>query len=367
VSLAVAFVLVLLGCSRRPAEAPSPTPQPTPPAAAKPGRAAWEAENPLRPIPEPPLGITTRLTDLPDPPTPERVRLGRWLFYDTRLSADGTLACATCHRPENAFSEPTPTSTGIRGQVGKRKAPTILNGAFPLYPVYFWDGRAASLEEQAKGPVANPIEMGNSHETMVATLQGVAGYAPYFEEAFGTPEITLDRVAKAIADFERTRMSGSSLYDRWQADETGSVTLPALVEQGRALFFGKAQCNLCHLGESFTDSQFHVLGVGWDEAARQHADVGRYEVTKVEKDRGAFKTPTLRDVTKHSPYMHDGSIPTLRAVIEHYNKGGNPNPQLSDRIKPLGLTDADIDAVVAFMGALDGEGWQDTPPATFPR
>src|SRR5262249_25415636 len=154
-------------------------------------------DNPILPLPKPPLGIDSQFSDLPEPPKPERVRLGRWLFFDKRLSGDQTIACATCHRPENAFSEPTPFSTGIRGQQGKRKAPTFINEAWTLYPYFFWDGRVGSLEEQAGGPMANPIEMGNTHENMIKSLVGIHGYQKYFKEAFGVEEITLARVSKA--------------------------------------------------------------------------------------------------------------------------------------------------------------------------
>ena len=157
--------------------------------------AKWEAANPVKPLPKPPLGIDSSFDELKEPPTPERVRLGRWLFFDKRLSADGTISCATCHRPENAFSEPTPVSTGIRGQKGNRKSPSFVNQAWTIYPHFFWDGRAGSLEEQALGPIENPIEMGNSHQNMIATLKGMKGYGNYFKEAFGSPEITKERVA----------------------------------------------------------------------------------------------------------------------------------------------------------------------------
>jgi len=325
----------------------------------------WERANAIAPVPTPPLGIDSRLTDLPDPPTPARVRLGRWLFYDTRLSADGTIACATCHRPEHAYSEPTAVSTGIRGQKGGRKAPSFINQAWTLFPHFFWDGRAASLEEQALGPVANPIEMGNTHEAMVATLTRTPAYAPYFREAFGTPEITKERVAKAIADYERTRMSGNSPWDRWQQnrDETA---VSADVKKGHELFFGKAACNQCHLGQNFTDSLFHNIGVGWNPKTNRFADDGRYLVTKIDSDRGAFKTPTLRDVTLHAPYMHDGSIKTLREVVELYNRGGLKNPFLDPKLQPLNLARDEIDALVKFMEALTGKGPRETPPAAFP-
>lgn len=325
----------------------------------------WERANPIKPLPEPPLGIGGRLTDLPDAPTPARVRLGRWLFYDKRLSADGSISCATCHRAEHAFSEPTPTSTGIRGQKGGRKAPSFVNQAWTLYPHFFWDGRASSLEQQALGPVANPIEMGNTHDAMVAALQRTTSYAPYFREAFGTPQITKERVAKAIADYERTRMSGNSAWDRWRNNrDERAVSLD--VKKGHELFFGKAGCNQCHLGQNFTDSLFHNVGVGWNPATRRFADDGRYLVTKQENDRGAFKTPTLRDVSLHPPFMHDGSVNTLRQVVELYNKGGVRNPHLDPKLRPLALTADEIDALVRFMEALRGEGYQEMAPAAFP-
>lgn len=323
----------------------------------------WESANPILPLPEPPLGIEGRLTELEDPPTPERVRLGRWLFFDARLSADGTVSCATCHRPEHAFSEPTPVSTGIAGQKGGRKAPSFVNQAWTLYPHFFWDGRSSSLEDQALGPIQNPIEMGNSLESMLASLES-AGYAAYFEEAFGDREITSDRVARAIADYERTRLSGNSPWDRWQAGDDNAVS--ELAKRGHELFFGKAGCGRCHLGQNFTDSRFHTLGVGWDPRAEEFADAGRYAVSGAEPDRGAFKTPSLRDVTRHAPYMHDGSIDTLREVIEFYNRGGNGNPFLSSLIKPLGLDDAEVEALDAFLRMLDGTGYEDRVPPDFP-
>jgi cytochrome c peroxidase len=333
----------------------------------------WEVTNPIVPLPAGPLGTEIDLAALPDPPTPARVRLGRWLFYDTRLSGDDTVSCATCHRPEHAFSEPTPVSSGIRGQKGARKAPTFVNQAVALYPHFFWDGRAGSLEDQALGPIENPIEMGSTHASMIETLSRIPAYAPYFAEAFGSPEITKERVAEAIADYERTRMSGNSPWDRWRYNrDQGAVS--AQVKAGHELFNGKANCAQCHLGNNFTDSQFHNLGVGWDGAKKAFRDEGRWSVSQTftgdlrrEGDRGAFKTPTLREVTKHPPYMHDGSLATLREVVEFYNGGGLKNPWLDPKIKPLMLTDPELDALVEFMKALEGEGYQDTPPSSFPE
>ena len=322
--------------------------------------------NPIQEIPDPPLGIDSTFAELEEPPTPERVRLGRWLYYDKRLSADGTIACASCHLPENAFSELTPVSTGINGQKGGRKAPSFINLAWTIFPHFFWDGRAGSLEEQAKGPLVNPIEMGNeSLDDVVQRVGSITGYLEYFNEAFGTEEITIDRIAKSIADYERTRMSGNSPWDRWQNGDEDAVSEE--VKSGYEIFFEKAECNQCHLGQNFTDNRFHNLGVGWDPEKKEFADIGRYAISEQEEDRGAFKTPTMRDVTKHAPYMHDGSISTLREVVELYDKGGTPNPHLSPKIKALDLTGDEIDALVAFMEALDGEGYMDTPPAAFPQ
>lgn len=326
----------------------------------------WEAANPIQPLPEIPLGINYQFSQLPDPPTPERVRLGRWLFYDQRLSADGSVSCATCHRPENAFSEPTPVSTGIKGQQGSRKAPPVINLAWTIYPHFFWDGRAASLEEQALGPVENPIEMGHTLQGMIATLEGIEGYAPYFEQAFGTPEITADRVAIAIADYERTRLSGNSPWDRWRYSGDESA-VSEQVKLGSQLFFGKAACNQCHLGDNFTDSDFHNIGVGWNAEMETFADEGRCSISGTSEDHGSFKTPGLREVSKHAPFMHDGSVATLRAAVELYNRGGEPNPYLDPKIKPLSLTEPEIDALVAFMESLQGEGYQDAAPSSFPR
>jgi cytochrome c peroxidase len=326
----------------------------------------WEAANPIQPIPPAPLGSEIDLTALPDPPTPERVRLGRWLFYDTRLSADDTVACATCHRPDYAFSEPTPVSTGIGGQRGRRKAPSLVNQADALLPHFFWDGRAGSLEDQAIGPITNPIEMGNTPAALVEKLSAIDGYRPYFDEAFGPGGVTGERVAKAIVAYEQTRMSGNSPWDRWRYNRD-EAAVSDQVKAGHELFFGKARCRQCHVGNAFTDSMFHNLGIGWDAATKTFSDEGRFAVTKEEAHRGAFKTPTLRDVTRHPPYMHDGSIATLREVVEHYNRGGNSNPNLDVKLEPLGLSADEINAIVAFLGSLEGQGYQDTAPSAFPQ
>jgi cytochrome c peroxidase len=327
--------------------------------------APWEAANPLVPLPAPPLGSDVSLAGKGGP-TPESVRLGRWLFYDPRLSGDASISCATCHQPEHAFSQSTPVAAGIRGQKGTRKAPTFINLAASIYPNFFWDGRAASLEEQALGPIQNPIEMGNTHHAMVETLTKISGYKPYFMQAFNTGEITKDLVARAIADYERTRMSGNSPFDRWHTNRDQAAVSDE-VKAGYELFNGKAGCNQCHLGASFTDNRFHNIGVGWNAKKKTFADDGRSAITKDPDDRGKFKTPTLREVARHAPYMHDGSVATLEETVEFYNRGGEKNPQLDPKIERLHLSKKEVAALVAFMEALSGEGWQDTPPSSFPQ
>src|SRR5262249_5241815 len=298
-----------------------------------------------------------------------------WLFFDKRLSADNTISCATCHVPEIGFTEKKAISEGIRGQRltfpmpdGRsvtRKTPALINEAWPLYPNFFWDGRIKSIDELDIRPVTTPQAMGSTLDIMVTTLK-TNGYVPYFKEAFGTDVITNERVGKAIADYQRTRVSGNSPWDRWKTKRDESA-VSAEVKKGDELFFGKAACNQCHLGDSFADFSFHNIGIGWDGKTRMFNDTGRFNVTKMDSDKGAFRTPTLRDVSLHPPYMHDGSIGTLREVVQHYNKGGNPNPTLDPKIRPLKLTDDEVNALVGFMEALNGNGYQDKAPAAFPQ
>lgn len=324
-----------------------------------------EAANPVRPLPAAPLGVDG-LDELSSPPTPERVRLGRWLFYDSRLSADGTVSCATCHVPERAFSNGARIAKGTSGHAGVRKTPTFINAAHAYVPNRFgWDGRARSLEEQSLRPVANPVEMGSTAARMVGTLSRIAGYAPYFERAFGDRSVTHWRVASALADYQRTRMSGNSAWDRWQDGDARALSPSA--RRGWSLFTGDARCSRCHFGPNLTDSAFHNLGVGWDAVSMRHTDEGRGAITGRQGDRGAFKTPTLRDITRHPPYMHDGSLVSLRDVIVFYDRGGIRNPHIDTQIRPLQLSNGEIDALVAFLQSLDGEGFMDRAPTAFPE
>jgi cytochrome c peroxidase len=310
-----------------------------------------------------PLGLQADAAYVPEGNsiTAAKVELGRFLYFDPRLSLDRTVACASCHVPYHGFADPAPTSAGVGGRLGARNSPTVINRLFSKEQ--FWDGRAADLEDQAHGPLVNAVEMAMpKHEDVVRRCHAVKGYAPLFEKAFGTSEITMPRIAQAIASFERTVVAGDSPFDRYMAGDRDTMSASAV--RGMAIFNGKGNCKTCHAGFNFTDEQYHNLGVGM-QAARP--DLGRYEVTKVEADKGAFKTPTLRNVTENPPYMHDGSEPTLRAVVELYNRGGVKNPWLSKEMKPLELTPAEIDDLVAFLFALTGEVRGLEPPTELPK
>jgi cytochrome c peroxidase len=307
--------------------------------------------------PKPPLGLPA--VDWPDdnPYSLAKAELGKLLFFDNRLSSDQSVSCASCHSPEKAFTDASEVSVGISKQKGGRSAPTVINRAYSTYQ--FWDGRAASLEDQAKGPIANPLEMTSqknadkAHESVVTTLRGIPGYVDRFKAVFGDEKVTIDHVAKAIATFERTVLSGNAPYDRHEAGDAKAMT-PEQV-RGMNVFFNKAACDSCHLGFNFTDGSYVNIGIGMD---RPKIDLGRYIVTEREEDKGAFKTPTLREIAFTAPYMHDGRFRTLEEVVEHYDKGGIKNPYLDSRLKPLHLTAQDKKDLVAFLHALSGEGWQ---------
>jgi len=299
-----------------------------------------------------PLGLQAASAFVPEdnPMSTKKIELGRRLYFDPRLSKDGTISCATCHDPEKGFGDARPTSAGIHGKTGARNAPTVFNRLFSADQ--FWDGRAADLEAQALGPVQNPIEMGNTLDGMISNVKGISAYAPLFQEAFGSPDITAERVAQAIATYERTVVAGNAPFDRYQAGDKSAMSESAV--RGVAIFNDaqKGNCVTCHAGFNFTDESYHNLGVGMD---KPKPDIGRYEVTKVEPDKGAFKTPTLRNITQTAPYLHDGSEPTLQAVVEFYDRGGTPNKWLSKEIHPLKLTPQEKADLVAFLESLTGD------------
>ena len=249
--------------------------------------------------PKVPLGLVPNIWPRDNRYYPAKVELGYLLYFDPRLSADGTVSCASCHSPQHAFTDGQAVSTGIRGQKGGRSAPTVINRAWSL--AQFWDGRAATLEEQVKGPMANPIEMGNTHEGAVAALKAIPGYRTRFQAVFGTADFTVDHVAKAIATFERTVVSGDSPYDRYKNGQTNALNDSQ--SRGMNVFFEKAKCDQCHEGINFTNGSFNNLGVSTD---KPNPDEGLFAVTKRPEDWGKFKTPTLREIALTGPYMHDG-------------------------------------------------------------
>ena len=286
-------------------------------------------------------------------PRSVKIALGKKLYFDKRLSSDDTVACSNCHDPKQGFADALPTSKGIRDQLGPRNAPTVLNSAF--YDLQFWDGRAPSLEEQAKGPIINPVEMGMpSHDALVGKLKGIPEYVKEFQGVFGA-EMTIDRIVQAIAAFERTIISGNSPFDRFFYNgEKDAISEPA--KRGLEVFRGKGRCLNCHdfnpIYALFTDNKFHNIGVGMD---KPEPDPGRFKVTSNSADKGAFKTSTLRNIALTSPYMHDGSQKTLEEVVDFYNQGGHNNPYLDGGIVPLNLTDQEKKDLEEFLKSLTGE------------
>lgn len=282
-----------------------------------------------------------------NPGNESKVKLGKLLFFDKRMSLDGTVSCATCHDPRKGWTDQRPTAIGVRQQLGRRNTPTILNAAY--HEAQFWDGRAPTMEEQAKDPISNPKEMGLTHEQATARIAAIKGYGRFFKAAFGDHTITIERIVQALGSFQRTILSGDSPYDRYLAGVRTALKTDAA--RGLALFKGKANCASCHSGPDMTDGRFHNVGAGMQRSVQ---DLGRYEVTKQDKDKGAFKTPTLRNLSDTFPYMHDGSLATLEEVVEFFDKGGHPNPWLDPEIKPLGLSAEEKRDLSSFLVALNG-------------
>ncbi len=336
-----------------------------------------------------PVAATRAAIPADNPQTPEKIELGMKLFFDGRLSADGTVACATCHDPARAFTDGRAVSIGIKGRAGQRNAPTILNALYNK--TQFWDGRVKTLEEQAALPIVNPVEMGQpSLNAAVARIASISEYDQRFRKVFGRPPNGNDLV-RAIASYERTQVSFDSPFDHFIAGDKNAIDESA--KRGWDLFNTRARCNKCHaLSEQtrdvtyFTDNDFHNIGVGIirhnvvalavkaqklvnsgsakaiDDAAiqTQMSVLGRFLVTKKEADIASFKTPDLRNVLVTGPYFHDGSNETLWDVVDHYNKGdGIQNPFLDQDIQPLALSESDIDDLVAFMASLTSADYKE--------
>jgi len=302
------------------------------------GRSAPEALAPLRL----PLGLVARFAAVPadNPLTAAKITLGKQLFWDPRWSTTGTGACVSCHRPEHGWSDPQRFSFDHTGQPTARHTPTLINRLFSQ--VQGWFGNRASLEELlATLPFTSP--------EAVVRLGDIPGYQEQFQRVFGTA-VTAGGVAQALAAYTRTVLSGHAAYDRFQAGDRQALSEAA--QRGLLLFEGKARCTHCHSGFNFTDEDYHNLGIGMDQDT---PDLGRTTVTQDDADTGAFKTPTLRDVARRGPYMHDGSLATLEQVVDLYVQGGHANPWLSPKSRPLDLTTAERADLVTFLQALTGE------------
>ena len=322
-----------------------------------------------------PLGLEKKRVRIPaeNPMTGAKVQLGKQLFFDPRLSRDDTISCASCHHPEHGWSNGRQFATGVDGQVGGRNAPTIINTGYIngrslrfTQNLMFWDGRALDLEGQALGPIQNPIEMDLSLDELEEKLNKLAGYREQFQTVFGSG-VTRDGIAKAIAAFERTVLSGDAPIDRYLAGDPNALSVQA--RRGWELFLSgkKTNCTACHehTRGNFTDGAFHNIGVGMD---KENPDLGRYGETKMDGDRGAFKTPTLRDITRTAPYMHDGSEKTLEDVVEYYVKGGVRNAQLDEEMRPLKMTDEEKRDLVTFLKeALASSKYPDFEPPELPE
>ncbi|HCO22423.1 MAG: cytochrome-c peroxidase [Gimesia sp.] len=297
-----------------------------------------QAEEPVIKVP---LGLPPIEFPEDNPPTAEKIALGKQLYFDKRLSRDNTISCASCHSPVKGYSNADQFATGFKGQKGGRNSPTVINAAYNKF--HFWDGRAGSLEEQALGPIANPIEMNLTTKEAVDRINAIPGYKKQFQKIFGS-DATEENIAKAIATYERTILCGDAPYDRFKAGDKKALSESA--QRGMQLFFGKAACSSCHSGPTFTDHAFHNIGVGMDA---KEPDAGRKAISNLGGDHGSFKTPTVRDIARSAPYMHDGSLKTLKEVVEHYNKGGIPNEFLDEEIFKLNLTPQEVDDLVTFM------------------
>jgi cytochrome c peroxidase len=354
--------------------------------------ASVRAQQPT-PVPLFSAEVIKSFTPPDNPITDAKVKLGDMIFDEKRVSADNSVACNTCHSPRNGFTTHTGTARGVGDQIGKRNAPSILNAMF--YKSMFWDGRAATLEEQATLPVLNPIEMGQKNpKDVVAKLAAIPEFVDAFQKVFGRPPNWED-MGKALAAFERTRLSTEAPFDRFlRGDEKA---LNASQRRGWALFTGKARCGSCHTYDPalplFGDNRFHNTGVAAGkqdlnqlakraaesaEAANKaeidklaletdYSDLGRFLVTQKREDIGDFRTPFLRDVLLTGPYMHDGSLETLWDVIEFFNKGGEQNPFLDAEMKPLGLTESEVDDLVNFLGALTSDRFAELRAAELDR
>ena len=355
-TLAVSLTVLQWGCERAkpPAKPTLPTDRPATRTSAE---GAFDATQPsaqsassaTTEVSDVPLGLPPLRVPADNPMTPEKIALGKMLYFDKRLSKDGTISCATCHDPEMAWTEHRPTSEGIGGQVGGANSPTVINAAYAKEQ--FWDGRAATLEEQALGPIENPIEMGHDLDVLVKELAQIPEYRDGFQKAFGTG-VTKEGIAKAIASFERKVLGGNSPYDRAEAGDKDAMT-PA--QSRGAELFADLNCGTCHAPPLFSNYRYYNAGIGMD---KPEPDPGRKSVTGKDGDLGKFRVPPLREVANTAPYFHDGSVATLEEAVGLMAAGGKDNPNLSGMLKALReeeITQPQQKDIVEFLKALSGE------------
>ncbi len=305
-----------------------------------------------------PLGLPPVKVPEDNPMTKEKVELGKMLYFDTRLSKSNKISCATCHDPKMAWTEHKPTSVGIHEQKGDRNSPTVINAAYMTSQ--FWDGREPTLEAQALGPIENPIEMGNKMDLVLDDLVKIDWYKKQFKLVFGVEKIENEHVAKAIAAFERTVLSGNSPYDKFEKGDKNALT--DAQKRGLEVFTGKGSCSTCHTPPTFSNGQFYNAGIGMD---KKEPDPGRKKVTGKDSDMGAFRVPHLREIAATYPYYHDGSVEKLEEAVAIMAEGGKDNKHLSTlfkAIKAAKLTDKDKKDLVAFLKALSGEYPKMDPP-----
>ncbi|QED47073.1 cytochrome-c peroxidase [Cytobacillus dafuensis] len=286
------------------------------------------------------------LGDIPVPAdntmTDEKIELGKKLYFDPRLSGNNVQSCMSCHAPGAGYGDGMAKFIGFEGFNGPRNSPTIINSGY--YDENFWDGRAGSLEEQALGPIQSEVEMNQNLDELVIELNGVPTYVEEFNKVFND-KISADNIAKAIAAFERTIVIADTAFDRYLQGEEDAISADA--KDGMKLFAGEAGCISCHAGPLLSDQNYHNLGMSGDD--------GRFAVTGNEEDKGKFRTSALRGVAHTSPYMHDGSLETLKDVVQYYNEGGGNHSNKSELMKPLNLTDREVDSLVGFLESLSGE------------
>lgn len=337
----VGVLVLLMGSAVRQSDAQSPLPADTLPQTLDPERV--------------PVGmLASPETPKDNPTTQAKVELGRRLFFDPILSSDGKTACSSCHQPDHGFASPDPVAIGVEGRKGTRNAPSILNAAYAKSLT--WDGREPTLESQVLGPLTNKLELGGDIDLVLSNLKKEPTYVAQFKKAFSkqngdSEKITTENVAKAIASFERTVIGGDNGVDRFRRQDYRALSQSA--RTGMWIFESRGGCWKCHNGPNLTDEDFHNTGVSFGVSDR---DTGKMAVTQDDQHAFQFRTPSLRNVELTAPYMHDGSIKTLREVVEFYNRGGSPDdPKLDEKMKPLGLSETEMDHLVEFLKALTGE------------